>query len=285
MIAQLSHSDPRGRPSCSSMGVRWAGSLARNSGVVVWPQTSTSSKSSPAARTKTLAVRLLTLGLRMLRLFSAMRRVSHVTARWPTPSARTPPRRPSSPPRASSSRARCSWGSPRRTDRPARPRCAARAASAFSTSRSSSAARLIAFLDGPAGSRAAVSLAFAPPFASRPPRFARPRGARRRLAALLADARVLGPAAQVAPDRAVLDRERARAHRVQQRAVVRDRAGRAVEPAAARPRAPRARRCPGGWWARPGSARSPPTPPGSPATAAGARRPTARRAASPPRRR
>ncbi len=72
MIAQLSHSEPRGRPSSSSRGVRWAGSLARNSGVVVWPQTSTSSKSSPAARTKTRAVRLLTLGISTLRVLAAI---------------------------------------------------------------------------------------------------------------------------------------------------------------------------------------------------------------------
>ena len=52
MIAQLSQSDPRGSPASSSIGVRWAGSFARNSGVVVFPHTSTSSKSSPAARTK-----------------------------------------------------------------------------------------------------------------------------------------------------------------------------------------------------------------------------------------
>ena len=72
MIAQLSQSEPRGRPSSSSIGVRWAGSLARNSGVLVLPQTSTSSKSSPAARTKIRAVRLLTLGFRMLSVLAAM---------------------------------------------------------------------------------------------------------------------------------------------------------------------------------------------------------------------
>ena len=71
MIAQLSHSEPRGRPSSSSIGVRCAGSLARNSGSVVFPQTSTSSKSSPAARTKIRAVRLFTLGARMFRVFAA----------------------------------------------------------------------------------------------------------------------------------------------------------------------------------------------------------------------
>ena len=72
MIAQLSQSEPLGRPGSSSIGVRWAGSLERNSGVVVSPQTSTSSKSSPAARTKMRVLRLLTLGLRMLSVFSAM---------------------------------------------------------------------------------------------------------------------------------------------------------------------------------------------------------------------
>ena len=72
MIAQLSHSEPRGSPASSSIGVRCAGSLARNSGVVVLPQTSSSSKSSPAARTKIRAVRLLTLGCRMFSVFSAI---------------------------------------------------------------------------------------------------------------------------------------------------------------------------------------------------------------------
>src|SRR3954466_11992379 len=71
MIAQLSHSEPRGRPSSSSIGVRWAGSLRRKSGSRVLPQTSTSSKSRPAARTKMRTVRLLTLGLRMLSVFAA----------------------------------------------------------------------------------------------------------------------------------------------------------------------------------------------------------------------
>src|SRR5918995_5952909 len=69
MIAQLSQSAPRGRPSSSSSGVRSAGSLARNSGVLFFPHTSSSSNSSPAARTKIRAVRLLTLGLRMLSVF------------------------------------------------------------------------------------------------------------------------------------------------------------------------------------------------------------------------
>src|ERR671936_2827551 len=72
MIAQLSQSEPFGSPSSSSSGVRSAGSLARNSGVPFLPHMSTSSKSSPAARTKIRTVRLFTLGVRMLRVFAAM---------------------------------------------------------------------------------------------------------------------------------------------------------------------------------------------------------------------
>src|SRR5262249_24117864 len=72
MIAQLSPSAPLGSPSSSNIGVRCTGYLARNSGVVVLPHTSTSSKSRPAARTKIRALRLLTLGLRMLSVFAAM---------------------------------------------------------------------------------------------------------------------------------------------------------------------------------------------------------------------
>src|SRR5689334_696051 len=66
MIAQLSQSDPFGRPDSSSSGVRSAGSLDRNSVVPLLPHMSTSSKSSPAARMKIRADRLLTLGFRML---------------------------------------------------------------------------------------------------------------------------------------------------------------------------------------------------------------------------
>src|SRR4051794_4257089 len=73
MIAQLSPTAPRGRPSASSSGVRWAGYFARYSGSVVFPHTSTSSKSSPAARTKIRTLRLFTLGVRMLRVLAAMR--------------------------------------------------------------------------------------------------------------------------------------------------------------------------------------------------------------------
>jgi hypothetical protein len=72
MIAQLSHSDPFGSPSSSSIGVSAAGSLRRNSGSSFFPHTSSSSNSRPAARTKTLVDRLLTLGLRMLSVFAAI---------------------------------------------------------------------------------------------------------------------------------------------------------------------------------------------------------------------
>ena len=70
MIAQLSQSDPLGRPSSSSSGVRSAGAFERNSGVDFLPHMSTSSQSSPAARTKMRVVRLLTLGLRMLSVWA-----------------------------------------------------------------------------------------------------------------------------------------------------------------------------------------------------------------------
>ena len=72
MIAQLSPSVPFGSPASSSDGVRCGGYFARYSGAVVLPQTSTSSKSRPAARTKSARVRLLTLGLRMFSVLSAM---------------------------------------------------------------------------------------------------------------------------------------------------------------------------------------------------------------------
>ena len=72
MIAQLSPSEPFGSPSSSSIGVRWAGYFCRYSGVVVFPHTSCSSKSSPAARTKTRTVMLLTLGFRMFSVFAAI---------------------------------------------------------------------------------------------------------------------------------------------------------------------------------------------------------------------
>ena len=64
MIAQLSHNAPFGSPASSIVGVRWAGFIFMNSGEVVTPHASTSSKSSPAARTKIRAVRLFTLGFR-----------------------------------------------------------------------------------------------------------------------------------------------------------------------------------------------------------------------------
>src|SRR4051794_21839996 len=71
MIAQLSPSVPRGNPAASSVGVRCGGYFCTYSGPVVWPHTSCSSKSSPAARTKMRTVRLLTLGLRMFSVFVA----------------------------------------------------------------------------------------------------------------------------------------------------------------------------------------------------------------------
>ena len=64
MIAQLSQRVARGRPGSSIIGVRCAGFFSRNSGEVVVPHTSTSSASSPAARTKIRTERLLTLGFR-----------------------------------------------------------------------------------------------------------------------------------------------------------------------------------------------------------------------------
>ena len=72
MIAQLSPSVPLGSPSSSIIGVRCAGYFSRYSGLVVFPHTSCSSKSSSAARTKIRTVRLLTLGLRMLSVIAAM---------------------------------------------------------------------------------------------------------------------------------------------------------------------------------------------------------------------
>src|SRR5436190_4920761 len=69
MIAQLSPSVPRGRSSSSIVGVRCAGYFAMYSGDVVFPQTSTSSNSRPAARTKMRTDRLFTLGLRMFSVF------------------------------------------------------------------------------------------------------------------------------------------------------------------------------------------------------------------------
>ena len=62
MIAQLSQSALRGRPSSSISGVSREGFFARNSGVSVFPQASISSTSRPAARVKMRTVRLLTLG-------------------------------------------------------------------------------------------------------------------------------------------------------------------------------------------------------------------------------
>src|SRR5690348_18321475 len=72
MIAQLSHMAPRGSPDSWIVGVRCEGFICRNSGDVVLPQTSTSSKSRPAARTKMRTVRLFTLGFRTCSVMSAM---------------------------------------------------------------------------------------------------------------------------------------------------------------------------------------------------------------------
>jgi hypothetical protein len=72
MIAQLSHSEPFASPGSSSIGVSAAGSLRRKSGSSFLPQTSRSSKSRPAARTKIRTVRLLTLGRRMLSVLAAI---------------------------------------------------------------------------------------------------------------------------------------------------------------------------------------------------------------------
>src|SRR3569832_963588 len=66
MMAQLSHSTPRGRPLSSIIGVRCAGLRARNSGERVRPQASVSAGSSPAARANTRTVMLLSLGLSTL---------------------------------------------------------------------------------------------------------------------------------------------------------------------------------------------------------------------------
>src|SRR3954451_4871261 len=71
MIAQLSPSAPRGTSEPSSVGVRCGAYLSRYSWSAVLPQTSVSSKSRPAARTKMRALRLLTLGRRMLSLYWA----------------------------------------------------------------------------------------------------------------------------------------------------------------------------------------------------------------------
>src|SRR5436190_13012509 len=72
MIAQLSHIEPRGSPPSSNIGVSCAGSLVTKAGSLFLPQTSTSSKSSPAARTKIRAARLFTLGVRMFSVLAAM---------------------------------------------------------------------------------------------------------------------------------------------------------------------------------------------------------------------
>src|SRR4029079_1697836 len=90
MIAQLSHSVVRGSHACSIIGVRWAGFLARNSGVWVLPQTSTSSKSRPAARTKIRTVWLLTLGFSTCSVIVAIRNLLVGVFRGPVLRERRP---------------------------------------------------------------------------------------------------------------------------------------------------------------------------------------------------
>src|ERR671910_630406 len=70
MMAQLSHNAPLGRRVPRIIGVSCAGWRARSSACRVWPKTSCSLNSSPAARRKTRTVRLLTLGLITLSLIS-----------------------------------------------------------------------------------------------------------------------------------------------------------------------------------------------------------------------
>ena len=150
-------------------------------------------------------------------------------------SARTAPRRRASPPCGARSRRRRGRGPPTRPGRPAPPPAPAAPPPAASISRSSRCASRIAFLE-----RAGLPLPFA--VARRWPaparlrrlvgRGARGRGRLLQRSALLAHAQVVGPAALVAVQRAVLDRDRARADRVEQRAIVRDeqhRAGEAFE--------------------------------------------------------
>src|SRR5918994_2702297 len=66
MMAQLSHRTPLGKPLSSIIGVRCAGFRAMYSGERVWPHTSVSEWSSPAARANTRTLILLTLGFSML---------------------------------------------------------------------------------------------------------------------------------------------------------------------------------------------------------------------------
>ena len=70
MIAQLSQSTPFGSPVLLEQRREVGGVLREELRRRLLPQTSTSSKSSPAARTKMRVVRLLTLGLRMLSVLS-----------------------------------------------------------------------------------------------------------------------------------------------------------------------------------------------------------------------
>ena len=151
----------------------------------------------------------------------------------PTPTRRTAPRAPSWPGRGASwTSARCA-GRSRRSGRRAPPRARrARPRRPRSASRGP-CARLTAFFDGPAGFGAGGGAGLAA---------ARAVGLRRlgQLRPLGPHAHVLGPAADVGPQRPVLDGDRARADGVQQRAVVRDEQHASPGSAAARPRAPRA---------------------------------------------
>ena len=190
---------------------------------------------------------------------------------WPAPRRRRPPRRLASPPRAARSRALAAASGCSTADGSASSSSsAARAASARSTSRSSSARPADGVLRRARRAARPLPSGLA---AARRSCLAAERAPGVGLAPLLAHARVLGPAALVAAQPALLERHRPRcpprraAHDRGRRAAARPRTP------AAHPRAPRARRGRGGWSARRGSGRWPRTPPGSPATAAAARRP------------
>ena len=137
---------------------------------------------------------------------------------------RRAPRRAPSPRRARGSTSAPSAGRSRPAGRPAPPR-ARRARPPPPRSRASSCARLAsrcAFV----GFGAAGAAGLRP---SAPARRLRALGLALELRPLLAHAHVLGPAADVGVQRPVLDRDRARADRVEQRAVVGDEQQRARE--------------------------------------------------------
>ena len=122
MIAQLSHSEPFGRPVLLEHRREVRRGPLQELRRSFLPHTSTSSKSSPAARTKTRAVRLLTLGFRMFSVFVGHLLLLHSARRASTcircaagfPTA--PGRRASGPP----ARRAVSRGSPPRARRSAR---------------------------------------------------------------------------------------------------------------------------------------------------------------------